>query len=61
MRRAKILGESVSTARKLPFEVFVVASEVAGMDQLMADARAEWDMEKARLRQKVKQDAGSRV
>ena len=51
----------MSTARKLPFEVFVVASEVAGMDQLMADARAEWDMEKARLRQKVKQDAGSRV
>jgi len=61
VRRAKILGESVTTARQLPLEVFMLASEVAGADQESANARAEWEMVKAQLKRKVSQDAAARV
>jgi len=50
----------VATARQLPAEFFAIASEVASMDQQIADAHAEWENEKAMLRQRVK-DAGARV
>ncbi len=51
----------MSTARTLPLGVFILASEAASLDQGLANARAEWEIQKEQLKRKVKADQDARA
>lgn len=51
MRRAKAIGVPIAaSALKMSSVMFQATSHVAIMDQKTADAKLEWDMEKARVK-----------